>query len=96
VEYVAIDDLIARLNKAALEWSWHVSRIEILTMPILRKGELIDTPVVHVTGGLMIPGLGTRQGVGTAPCEATEDASKIAESDAIKRAASMFGVPGGR
>lgn len=96
VDYAPIDAVLDRLNRATLEWHWEVTRVEILTMPIRRKEGVIPMPVCHVAGQLSIPGLGTRQGIGTAPCEGTEDAAKIAESDAIKRAATMFGVPGGR
>jgi hypothetical protein len=96
VHYVAIGDVIDRLNRACATWNWTVTKIEVHMLPILRKGELVDTPVVHVTGVLQIPGLGTRGAVGTAPAENNEDPAKIAESDAIKRAATMFGVPGGR
>lgn len=96
VDYVAIGDVIDRLNRACMEWHWQVTDIRILTMPLKRRDGMVDTPVAHVTGTLVIPGLGQRQAVGTAPCEGTEDAAKAAESDAIKRAATMFGVPGGR
>ena len=92
-DYIAIGDVLDRLNRATLQWHWEVTRIEILTIPIRRKEGIVELPVFHVAGEISIPGLGTRQGIGTAPCEGTEDAAKIAESDAIKRAASMFGVP---
>lgn len=96
IRYADIGTVIDRLNKAAPVWHWRVTGIEIHTMPIKRKGQNVPTPVIHVTGELVIPGLGARQGIGTAPCERSEDAGKIAESDAIKRAATMFGVPCGR
>lgn len=96
IRYVDIGTVIDRLNKAAPVWHWKVTGIQIHTMPIKRKDELVVTPVIHVTGELVIPGLGARQGIGTAPCERSEDSGKIAESDAIKRAATMFGVPCGR
>lgn len=96
VNYVAIDDVIERLNKSTLTWQWKVISIKMIDLPMSRKNERVEMPVIHVIGELEIPGLGMRQGIGTAPCEGTEDAAKIAESDAIKRAASMFGVPGGR
>lgn len=96
IDYVSVGDVIERLNKAAPVWSWSVERIEVHTLPIKRKGAMVPTPVVHVIGTLTIPGLGSRQAVGTAPAENNEDPAKIAESDAIKRAATMFGVPSGR
>ena len=97
VEYISIDDVIARLNKAALEWNWQVTDVRILTMPLTRKAGITDVPVAQVIGELEIPGLGKRQGIGTAPCEGTEDATKAAASDALKKASSLFSVPtGGR
>lgn len=96
VTYVDIGNVLERINKAAPVWYWKVTDIRILDMPITRKGQEVSMPVIHVTGELSFPGLGSRQGVGTSPCDGTEDAGKIAESDAIKRAATMFGVPCGR
>lgn len=96
VDYVAIGDVIDRLNKACMEWHWQITNIQVITMPLKRREGIVDVPVAHVTGTLAIPGLGQRQAIGTAPCEGTEDSAKAAESDAIKRAATMFGVPGGR
>lgn len=100
VKYVAIGDVINRLNKACPEWNWTTTKIEYHEVPLLRtaNGEktMQMTLCAHVTGVLQIPGLGIRGAVGTAPCENNEDPAKIAESDAIKRAATMFGVPGGR
>lgn len=96
VNYVAIGDVIDRLNRACREWNWTTTKIEYHEVPIKRDGKLVPTLCAHVTGVLAIPGLGVRGAVGTAPCENNEDPAKIAESDAIKRAATMFGVPGGR
>ena len=91
--YIAIGDVVERLNRACLEWQWEVTRIEVITMPIIRKGETVMLPVAHVTGSLSIPGLGSRQGIGTAVLEGSEDATKSAASDALKRAGSLFGIP---
>lgn len=96
IDYVSVGDVIDRLNRACAQWHWSVTRIEVHVLPIKRKGQLVDTPIVHVTGTLEIPNLGKRSAVGTAPAENNEDPAKIAESDCIKRAATMFGVPGGR
>lgn len=96
INYVAIGDVIDRLNRACYEWNWTTTKIEYHEVPIKRDGQLVPTLCAHVTGVLQIPGLGIRGAVGTAPCENNEDPAKIAESDAIKRAATMFGVPGGR
>jgi hypothetical protein len=91
--YIAIGVVVNRLNKAAGIWTWRVVSVTTEVMPLTRKGELVDVPVVTVIGALEIPGLGVREGVGTAPSEGTEDSGKSAASDALKRAASLFGVP---
>lgn len=93
VDYVSIDDVVDRLNRACLEWHWNISNVQILTMPLKRRDVAVDTPVAQVIGTLEIPGLGKRQGIGTAPCEGTEDSTKAAASDALKKAAGLFGVP---
>jgi len=93
VSYVPISAVVSRLNKASGDWSWRIVSIEYETMPLIRRGELADTTVAVVVGALTIAGLGAREGVGTHPCEGTEDAAKSAASDALKRAASLFGVP---
>lgn len=93
VDYISIDDIVERLNRACLEWSWHVQSVQIITMPIVRKGSPVDTPVAQVIGTLEIPGLGKRQGIGTSPLEGNEDATKAAASDSLKRAAYLFSVP---
>jgi len=91
--YLPIAAVTERLNKAAGNWTWRVVSVTTESMPLTRKGETVDVPVVTVIGSLEIPGLGVREGVGTHPCEGTEDAAKSAASDALKRAASLFGVP---
>lgn len=96
VDYVPIANVVDRLNRACAQWNWRVSDIRVIDLPITRKGTPTTTPVVHVVGELQIPGLGARQAIGTSPAEGTEDAAKIAESDALKRAANGFGVPSGR
>jgi len=91
--YLPIAAVVERLNRAAGNWSWRIVSITTESMPLTRKGELVDVPVSTVIGALEIPGLGVREGVGTHPAEGTEDAAKSAASDALKRAASLFGVP---
>lgn len=96
VDYVSIDAVVDRLNRAAMDWHWQITDVRIITMPIKRREGIADMPVAQVIGTLTINGLGSRQGIGTSPCEGTEDATKAAASDALKRAAYLFGVPGGR
>ena len=91
--YLPIAVVVNRLNRAAGAWTWRVVSITTESMPLTRKGELVDVMVVTVIGALEIPKLGIREGLGTHPCEGTEDASKAAASDALKRASSLFGVP---
>jgi len=93
VAYVPIAVVVNRLNRAAGAWTWRVVSVTTESMSLTRKGEIVDVPVVTVVGALEIPGLGVREGVGTHPCEGGEDAPKAAASDALKRAASLFGVP---
>lgn len=95
IDYISIDDVVDRLNRACLEWHWNISNVQILTMPLKRREGTVDTPVAQVIGTLEIPGLGKRQGIGTAPMEGTEDATKAAASDALKKASSLFGIPSG-
>ncbi len=91
--YVPVAAVVNRLNRAAGAWTWRVVSVTTETMPLTRKGQLVDVQVATVVGALEIPGLGVREGLGTAPSEGTEDASKSAASDALKRASSLFGVP---
>jgi recombination DNA repair RAD52 pathway protein len=93
VAYVPVSGVISRLNKAAGAWNWSIVSISTESMSLTRKGEIADVPVVTVIGALEIPGLGIREGVGTAASEGSEDAGKAAASDALKRASSLFGVP---
>jgi len=93
VNYVSIDVVVSRLNRAAGSWTWRVVSVSTEVMPLVRKGVLVDVMVVTVVGALEIAGLGVREGLGTAPSEGTEDAGKSAASDALKRAASLYGVP---
>jgi len=93
VAYVAINSVVARLNKAAGSWDWRIVSVDTAPMALVRKGELVDVMVTTVVGELSIPNLGVRQGIGTAVCEGNEDSAKSAASDALKKAASLFGTP---
>lgn len=64
---------------------------------IVIRDEIEDDDVHKVTVRLIIPGLGQRDGTGTAVIAPSsrpgfKDSYKVAESDAIKRAAMRFGV----
>ena len=93
VSYVPISAVVSRLNKASGDWSWRIVSISTESLPLVRKGDLVDVMVATVIGALEVPGLGVREGVGTHPCDGGEDAPKSAASDALKRAASLFGTP---
>lgn len=93
VAYVPINTVVARLNRAAGDWTWRIVSITTENMSLVRKGTATDVPVVTVVGSLEIAGLGVREGVGVHPVEGSEDAGKAAASDSLKRAASLFGVP---
>ncbi len=81
-EYIETHTAIHRLNSAAGAWDFHVKDVQW-------RDDLIV-----VLGELTIPGLGTRSGFGVqkyAPGSG-EDLVKGAVSDALKKAATMFGV----
>ena len=93
VSYVPVAAVVSRLNRAAGSWDWRVVSISTENMSLTRKGAATDVPVATVIGSLEIPGLGVREGVGVHPVEGSEDAGKAAASDALKRAAALFGTP---
>lgn len=82
--YVETHTVIHRLNSACPEgWSWRITRVEW------------RPDVLVVTGELEIPGLGSRAGTGIQELgEKTGggDLIKGAASDALKKAATLFGV----
>ena len=81
--YVATHAVISRLNRAcAFCWDFHVLRHEWVGDVLMCYGELT------------IPGLGTRGGYGVQKYTAGsgEDLLKGASSDALKKAATQFGV----
>jgi hypothetical protein len=96
--YVAGPDIIRRLTRAtAGEWSWHIKSFEFRPLPPLtdrRTGELREQSLVVVMGELTIPGLGTRAGIGVQKVSEAggEDLVKGASTDALKKAATLFGV----
>lgn len=96
--YIAGPDIIRRLTRAtAGEWSWHIKSFEFRPLPPLtdrRTGELREQSLVVVMGELTIPGLGTRAGIGVQKVSETggEDLVKGASTDALKKAATLFGV----
>lgn len=101
VKYVPTDVVIDRLNRACLEWNFRILGHSWETMRLNRwneterRMEARDTPVYVVTGELEIPGLGARQAQGVQAIDdgAGEDLLKGAASDALKKCATLFGVP---
>lgn len=81
-EYPEGHTVIRRLNAVARVWDWRIVRTEW-------RGDLL-----MVTGELTVPGLGTRTGIGVqlVPAGAGEDLVKGASTDALKKAATLFGV----
>lgn len=81
--YIATHAVISRLNRAcSYQWDFHVLRHEWVGDVLMCYGELT------------IPGLGTRGGYGVQKYTAGsgEDLLKGASSDALKKAATQFGV----
>lgn len=101
VSYVPVAAVIERLNKACPVWNFRVIAQKWETMrlnrwnDIVKKPELRDVQIYVVTGELEIPGLGSRQALGVQALDdgSGEDLLKGASSDALKKAASLFGVP---
>lgn len=85
-DYVAAHTVIRRLNDAAGAWDWRIKSMDWRQM----GGEAL----IVVEGELTIPGLGTRAGVGVQKVSdrGGEDLVKGASSDALKKAATLFGV----
>lgn len=91
--YVAGYTIIHRLNDATGGmWDWEIKSFEFRPLPPTSKGK--DQWLVVVTGTLGIPGLGSRSGVGVQVVVdgAGEDLVKGASTDALKKAATLFGV----
>lgn len=101
VSYVPVGAVIERLNKACPVWHFRIADQRWETMRLnrwnetSRKSEIRDVQVYVVTGELEIPGLGARQALGVQALDdgSGEDLLKGAMSDALKKAASLFGVP---
>lgn len=96
-DYVAGPDIIRRLIRATQgQWSWHIKTCEFRPLPPYRdrSGEMKEQSLVVVMGELTIPGLGTRAGIGVQKITEAggEDLVKGASTDALKKAATLFGV----
>ena len=94
VRYLPVSAVIERLNKSCNSWSFRIVRHETITMMLNRRPEPRETPVFVVTGELEIPELGVRQGLGVQAIDdgGGEDLLKGASSDALKKAAQLFGL----
>lgn len=95
VDYVEGADVRERLIEATggtFDWEILDLRFMERSQKVTSRGEVTDVNAYWMCWGrLTIPGLGSRDGVGTAPMEDAE-APKTATTDALKRAASEFGV----
>ena len=98
--YVGAEDVIQRLLDATADvYTWEIVRYErVEGTPVLKTNRQTGEKYAAdhsaywlVHGRLTLPGLGSRDGIGTQMDE-TEDAPKAAETDALKRAAVKFGV----
>lgn len=91
--YVAGYTIIHRLNDATSgKWDWEIKSFDFRPLPPTATGK--EQSLVVVTGTLTIPGLGSRSGVGVQVVVdgAGEDLVKGASTDALKKAATLFGV----
>lgn len=100
VAYVPVAAVIERLNRACNTWNFRIVSRQTDTMLLnrwnaeTRNSEPREVPVSVVIGELEIPELGARQALGVQALDdgSGEDLIKGAGSDALKKAASMFGV----
>lgn len=85
-DYVEGGDIMERLIEATDNfYGWRITSLEIIN-----DGKSL-APYWMCRGTLSIPGIGDRDGVGTSVL-LNEDAAKSAVTDALKRAAVLFGV----
>lgn len=92
-DYVAGFTVIHRLNDATGGvWNWEIKSFDFRPAGTDRYGK--EVSLVVVTGELTIPGLGTRAGIGVQKVTENggEDLVKGASTDALKKAATLFGV----
>jgi hypothetical protein len=83
LDYIDGTAIIRRLNDATgNNWSFHLTRLEW------------HADLLMATGELTIPGMGTRTGIGVQKVSERggEDLVKGASTDALKKAATLFGV----
>jgi len=95
-DYVAGGDVLERILEATQgQYDWQILDIRLVegqAKANRKTGEVYTTPAVWmVHGRLTLPGLGSRDGVGTQVAE-NEESPKAAETDALKRSAVKFGV----
>jgi hypothetical protein len=101
VKYVPVDAVVDRLNRACPIWNFRIVGSTWETMRLnrwnddVKRYEISDVQVHVTVGELDIPGLGARQAQGVQAIDngAGEDLLKGAASDALKKCASLFGVP---
>jgi hypothetical protein len=101
VSYVPVSAVIERLNRACNTWDFMIVSRHRETMVLnrwneaTRKSEPRDVMVSVVIGELTIPELGSRQALGVQALDdgSGEDLLKGAASDALKKCASLFGLP---
>lgn len=100
VPYVPVSAVIERLNRACNHWDFRIVSQERQVMVLnrwneaTRKSEPREVPVSVVIGELTIPEIGCRQAIGVQALDdgSGEDLLKGAASDALKKAATLFGV----
>lgn len=101
VKYVPVDAVIDRLNRACDVWNYRIVESTWTTMKLNRwsdqskRLEVKDVSVYVVIGEIDIPGVGTRQAQGVQAIDdgSGEDLLKGASTDALKKCATLFGVP---
>ena len=86
--YIPWQNVVSRLNEVVPGWEWEFVGSKEVQMQG-RNGPFLAQQFI---GKLTIPGIGSRVGVGSAKIGDGEDDIKIASTDALKRAAALFGI----
>jgi hypothetical protein len=94
VNFLPIAAVVERLNRATNRWDFKIVSRDRETMVLNRRPEPRDVMVSVVVGELTIPELGVRCGLGVQAIDdgGGEDLLKGAASDALKKAAQLFGM----
>ena len=92
LDYLEGHTVILRVLEANPTWDWYINEPKEISLGIGKDGK--EQKCMMILGTLVIPGLGSRQGVGVQRIDqgGGEDLVKGAATDAFKNATKYFGV----